>query len=68
MKREQPHLPPGHPPWEPINGIRIGGLAGLLLGGLLAVVVDTNPLAFIIAGAVAGAIVGYLVAKRQMRD
>jgi hypothetical protein len=62
-----PRLPAGHPPWEPLNGIRIGGIAGLALGAVLALLFDTAALAFIIGGTVVGAVVGYLVAKRQMR-
>lgn len=64
---EEPRLPAGHPPWEPINGMRAGGFAGLIVGTVVAVLVDTGALAFIIAFAVIGAVAGYVVAARRMR-
>lgn len=67
MTDNEPRLRPGHPPWETFAGIRVGGVAGALLGALIAVVSD-GPALWLIAGvAVIGAVVGYVVAVRGMR-
>ena len=58
---------PGHPPWEPINGIRIGGFTGLVAGAVVAAIVSTAELAFIVGFAIVGAVVGWVVASRAMR-
>lgn len=66
---EEPRLPPGHPPWESFNGIRVGGLTGALLGAMVAVVTNTAVFLWIVvAGAAVGAVVGYLVAAREMHQ
>ncbi len=62
----EPRLPAGRPPWEPVNGMRVGGFAGLIVGTVVAVLVDTGALAFIIAFAVIGAVAGYVAASRRM--
>lgn len=64
----KPSYPPGHQPYDALNGLRIGALAG----GLLAVV-PTALLGFgfawlMIVGAVIGGAVGYLWERREMRS
>lgn len=62
---EPPRYEPGHPPHDPLNGMRAGGLIGGLLGAAAMVVLtSTNPL-FLLAGAGAGALTGYLSEKRK---
>ena len=58
---------PGHPPWEPINGMRIGGFTGLVVGAIIAAIVSAAELVFIVGFAVVGAVVGWIVASRGMR-
>ncbi len=67
MAKEPPRLRAGRPPWEPLNGIRVGGFAGMLLGALLGAVTHTALLWFLVAGAVIGAAAGYFVASRGMK-
>jgi hypothetical protein len=63
----KPRLPAGRPPWDPINGIRVGGLAGGIAGILLTVVLGMkNPWVAIIC-AVVGGTAGYLSEKRKQR-
>ena len=59
---------PGHPPWEPFNGMRIGGFTGVVIGAIIAALVSTAELAIIVGLAVVGAIVGWVVASREMRS
>ena len=67
MTDNEPRLRPGHPPWESFAGIRVGGLAGALIGAVVAVVTNGPALWIIVGAAVIGAAAGYLVATRQMR-
>jgi LPXTG-motif cell wall-anchored protein len=64
--RERPRLPPGRPPWEPINGVRIGGIVGVLVGGIVTALGDISNPWFIVGGATIGGGVGYWVTKRKM--
>lgn len=67
MAKEPPRLRAGRPPWEPLNGIRIGGFAGMLLGAVVGAVTSTAIFWFLIAGAIIGGVAGYFVASRGMR-
>lgn len=67
MAKEPPRLKAGRPPWEPLNGIRIGGFAGMLLGAVVGAVTNTAIFWFLIAGAVIGGIAGYFVASKGMK-
>lgn len=63
-----PSYPPGHQPYDGLNGLRIGALAG----GLLAVI-PTAMLGFgfgwlIVVGAVVGSAVGYVWERRDLRS
>lgn len=50
-----------------MNGIRIGGFAGMLLGAVVGAVTSTAIFWFLIAGAIIGGVAGYFVASRGMR-
>jgi hypothetical protein len=46
-------LPEGRPPWDPLNGLRIGALAGGVIGVILTLI--------------AGGAIGYWSEKRKQR-
>lgn len=55
---------PGRMPYDPFNGMRVGGLAGALIGGGLFVL--TGFAWLILVWAIAGGVLGYLWEKRQI--
>lgn len=59
-------LPPGRQPYDSLTGLRVGAVAGGLLGGLGGVAMGTPWL--LLAGAVIGAAVGYLTERRKVRN
>ena len=60
--------PAGRPPHDPINGFRVGALAGGITGVLASwLVADPHPAALLV-GAVVGGFVGYLTEKRKQRE
>ncbi|MDH3706920.1 MAG: hypothetical protein OES57_12695 [Acidimicrobiia bacterium] len=65
MSRHDP-LPPGKTPWDPVNGVRIGAIAGALVGGFVHLVLGITILA-IIGLAVIGGAIGYAVERPRRR-
>jgi outer membrane lipoprotein SlyB len=61
---ESKRLPPGHQWYDPFNGIRIGGLAGAILGGIATAFAGVGFIWLIAVGAVLGGGIGYWYAKR----
>ena len=59
-------LPPGRQPYDSLTGLRVGAIAGGLLGAVAAVVLNTPWL--ILVGAVIGAASGYQTERRKVRD
>lgn len=59
-------LPPGKTPWDPVNGVRIGAIAGALVGGFVHLVLGVTILAIIGLALVGGAI-GYAVERPRRR-
>jgi predicted lipid-binding transport protein (Tim44 family) len=59
-------LPPGRQPYDSLTGLRVGAVAGGLLGGLGGAVMRTPWL--LLAGAGIGAAVGYLTERRTVRN
>jgi uncharacterized membrane protein len=55
-------LPPGHQPYDFANGMRVGGIAGALVGG--GVFALTGWWLLIVIGAVVGAVGGWLWLRR----
>ena len=60
-------LPPGRQWYDPLNGIRVGGLAGAVLGGIATAVTGVAYVWLIAVGAFAGAAFGYWYEKRSLR-
>jgi len=58
-------LPPGRQPYDSLVGLRVGALAGGLLGGVGAAITQVGWL--ILLGAVGGATAGYIVERNRMR-
>jgi len=56
-------IPPGHQPYDRLTGVRVGVLAGALLGGLGAFVAGLSWL--IAVGAIAGGATGWWYQRRQ---
>ena len=53
-------LRPGHQPYDRLNGIRVGGLAGALLGGLATWLFGVGFVWLVVALAAVGGAFGYL--------
>ena len=60
-------LPAGRPPWDPWNGVRVGGLAGGIVGALATVVASMTSFWLVLVGAVIGGLIGYWSEKRKQR-
>ena len=58
-------LPPGRQPYDSLVGLRVGAIAGGVLGAVAAVALN-QPL-LILVGALIGAAVGYLTERRKVR-
>ena len=57
-------LGPARQPYDALNGLRVGGLAGALLGAVGALI--TGLAVLILAGAVLGSAVGFLTERRAL--
>lgn len=55
----------GRNPWDPINGLRVGGLAGGIVGTIPTIVWGPGMFWIVIAGAALGGAVGFWVEKRK---
>ena len=58
-------LPPGHQPYDPLNGLRVGAFAGIALGAVGAALTRIGWLLLI--GAVVGAVAGYVTERNRLR-
>lgn len=56
---DEPAYKPGHPPHDRINGLRVGGLAGAIVGIVIAVAFD-GPFWVVPGAAAFGAGYGFL--------
>ncbi len=65
MSEKRRSLPAGRPPWDTLNGIRVGGFAGAMLGGLLTALIGVSMAWLIVVGAALGAVLGYWTELRQ---
>jgi len=65
-KSESQRLPPGRQPYDALNGVRVGGFAGLALGAIAAAV--THVPWFLVIGVLLGAAAGYLWERRRIRQ
>ena len=64
MSRDKTY-PAGHPPHDPINGLRIGGLAGGVVGVLVVAAFDVAAFWLVLVFAAIGGGVGYLSEKHK---
>ena len=62
---DRPHLAPGREPWDPANGLRIGGFIGALVGGLISITVSTGLVWLVGVFGAIGAAVGFWSEKRK---
>ena len=60
-------LPPGRQWYDPLNGIRVGGLAGAIVGGVVTALLGIGYVWLVVAGAVAGGAAGFLWERRSLR-
>lgn len=67
MSEKSESLPPGRPPWDTLNGLRVGGFAGAIFGGLLTMLVGASVAWLILVGAACGAALGYWTERRKRR-
>ena len=63
---EDYQLPPGRQPYDALNGLRIGALAGGIVGAIVLVVTSLESLWVLLVGAAIGAVVGYLYERRKL--
>ncbi len=59
-------LPPGRQPYDPLNGLRVGGLAGGILGAVFAAASDLVGFWFVLVAAAIGAGIGYWTEKFKL--
>lgn len=64
----EPRFRPGVQPYDPLNGMRIGGLAGGVVGAIATAILGAAFGWLILAGAFVGGAAGYAWAKRSMDD
>lgn len=62
---DNPRFPPGRQPYDPLIGLRVGALAGGVLGAVGAVITQVEWL--ILIGGIGGGTVGYLTERNRMR-
>jgi uncharacterized protein YcfJ len=67
MSTRQRRYPSGRPPWDTVNGARVGALAGALSGVVLTALVSTATPWFMLGGGIVGGFVGYRIQKRKQR-
>jgi hypothetical protein len=60
-------LPPGRQPYDPLNGMRVGALAGGIVGAVIAGLTDLG-FWFVFLVAIVAAAVGYWTQKRKLID
>ncbi len=65
MNRDRPRLPAGRPPWDTLNGFRVGAFAGGILGALVMLVAGRSAFWVVLVGAAVGGAVGYWVERRK---
>jgi hypothetical protein len=63
---EDYRLPPGRQPYDVLNGLRIGALAGGIVGAIVMAATTLDSLWVLLVGAAIGAVVGYLYERRRL--
>jgi hypothetical protein len=67
VDRDRDRLPPGLPPWDTWNGVRVGLLAGGLIGVLLVALSGSNSYWLALIPAFLGSVAGYWNESRKRR-
>lgn len=66
MSTKKPEkLPLGLQPWDPANGLRVGGITGAVVGAIVMAVVGVANIWLMVVPALIGAVVGYWSEKRK---
>ena len=65
---EDSSLPPGRPPWDTWNGLRIGALVGGIIAILAIWMAGSNSFWLALVGAVIGGVLGYLSEHRKLTN
>ncbi len=63
---QPPRLPPGRQLYDPLNGFRVGGFTGAIVGTLAAVAAGVAYLWVAFAGAAVGGAIGYWSERRKL--
>ncbi len=58
-------VPAGRQPWDPANGLRVGGFVGAILGGALVAITGFRSFWIVAVGGAAGGAIGFWSQKRQ---
>lgn len=68
MARPPRRLPAGRPPWDPLNGFRVGAFAGAAVGAIVMAIVGAAAIWVVFLGGALGGGIGYWTEKRKQRD
>lgn len=63
---DRDRMPSGRQPYDPLVGLRVGALAGGIVGVLVTALMSFSNVWLTLIGAVAGGAVGYLTEKRRV--
>jgi hypothetical protein len=66
-EHQRGRLPAGRPPWDTWNGVRVGLLAGGLIGVVLVAIVQSNLYWVALLPAALGGVIGYWSESRKRR-
>lgn len=64
MAKRSP-LRPGRQPYDPLNGLRVGGLVGGVLGGIATAITSIGNVWLVVGGVIVGGAIGYLSERRK---
>ena len=59
-------LPPGRQPYDPLSGLRVGAVAGGILGAAVIAVTSFAEVWLMLVGAVIGGAIGFWSEKRKV--
>jgi hypothetical protein len=62
---DEPHFPAGRPPWDPVNGMRVGILAGGVVGVIITLITPVSGIWLTLVGGAVGGGLGYWSEKRR---
>ncbi|MGI9603315.1 MAG: hypothetical protein ACR2QE_15625 [Acidimicrobiales bacterium] len=65
-RRRKTTLPTGTTPWDPLNGFRIGAMAGGLVSAGVVAATGAGGIGVVLGVALGGGAIGYWVEKRRI--